>query len=555
MNILLLFVSTLHIPKDKETGINRTSIYSAYKDAGDIRENYPYVSQLEPGSKYFFNKLAAKNQKFGRVIALCTKETLDGVSFSVDGTEISYEDISAYEIYRRRMTAFLKGSDIHENKLFAEAVSKAKPDIAITPTGFCAPEMYNSDELSGLFMPVEISFDGSAFAENISNIVTAITEQTDEHIDLYFNAQGGLRTNVQIINAVLNMLQSRSVTLKEVSAINFSSKNRENPLIDETEHYLINDLAAALDAFLEYGRGDMFVKYYERYKRKRLASVGKGKFKGIPEQKIIDRIRDISDSIMLCNIKAFVKNIDLLRKAIDDYEISTDAKDRFFELIVSDIKESYGELMTEEGAKDLIAQTRWCLDKKLIQQALTLMESYAPRFMMENGFLYYQNNEDSISALSSFKTANEEGKLVTPPEMLDTAHFVVKNFINGKLESDEGLTIKNADKLKEPEELEAMKNGNYRLRLSPPGKKELSDKAINIGSLWLVHNDIKSFTVIMDKYKLLCDRRNDINHAKDNIKNPRDYKKEIDSFIEMLEKIKENVSDFPKYVFEPIEIK
>ena len=258
MNILLLFVSTLHTPGGS------TSVYSGYTGEGDKRENYPYLSQLEPGSKYFFNKLAEKGEKFGRVIALCTDKALEGVSFAVDGTDIAYENISAYELFRRRMTAFLGGNDM-ETDIFAKA-------SGITPTYFDRNISYTDEELNGLFLPVEISFDGAAFAENISSIVNAITEQTDEHIDLYLNAQGGARTSVQIINTVMNMLQSRSVTMKEVSIISFDKSKRENPLADETDNYLINDLAAALNAFLEYGRGDMFVKYYERYKRKRMGN-------------------------------------------------------------------------------------------------------------------------------------------------------------------------------------------------------------------------------------------------------------------------------------------
>ena len=122
MNILLLFVSTLHTPGGS------TSVYSGYTGEGDKRENYPYLSQLEPGSKYFFNKLAAKGEKFGRVIALCTPETLKGVSFTVSGTDVSYENVSSYEFFRRRMTAFL-GNDDAETDIFVE-------EPGIEPTRF-----------------------------------------------------------------------------------------------------------------------------------------------------------------------------------------------------------------------------------------------------------------------------------------------------------------------------------------------------------------------------------------------------------------------------------
>ncbi len=88
----------------------------------------PIFRSLNPGSKYFFNKLAAKGEKFGRVIALCTPETLKGVSFTVSGTDVSYENVSAYELFRRRMTAFL-GNDDAETDIFVE-------ELVIEPTRF-----------------------------------------------------------------------------------------------------------------------------------------------------------------------------------------------------------------------------------------------------------------------------------------------------------------------------------------------------------------------------------------------------------------------------------
>lgn len=39
---------------------------------------YSYFTQLEPGCKHLFCKLAEKDRKFNKVIVLCTPETLKG---------------------------------------------------------------------------------------------------------------------------------------------------------------------------------------------------------------------------------------------------------------------------------------------------------------------------------------------------------------------------------------------------------------------------------------------------------------------------------------------
>lgn len=206
---------------------------------------------------------------------------------------------------------------------------------------FAHPELYLHDNPAQLFVKVGFGEDDREIAEAVEKIITIIDEAADGNeakIDLYLNAHGGSRTNVQTIGTVMNMLQSRRYKLAGVNAIDFNRDMESGAykIIDCTEAYLMTDLAVALNAFLQYGRGDMFYTYYRRYKQLR-------KYEKIPEDKVVKAVNNISNAISLCNADKFLNEIIALKKVIEEYIKNTgkDQKDKYFELIISDIEKSY----------------------------------------------------------------------------------------------------------------------------------------------------------------------------------------------------------------------
>ena len=520
MNILLLAMSTY--PS------NMRHCIASY---GEDREEYSYFSQLEPGCKHFIKKLGASGKNFDKIITLCTEETLTAPkdTFDKDGKpkhqflkcgdeneEIS--ELSPYEFFRKRMLGYIRNDDeafAYEKKLGADVSGY---------NAFSHSELYPQPE--ELFIKVKINrdeIDITSTIKEVINIIDDLPGKKGKPICLYLNAQGGARKNVQIVNTVLNMLQSRKYTLSEVSVIEYNDDRDATRfrMLDATSSYLINDMAAAMNAFLQYGRADMFVEYYKRYKK--IHNIDEA-----PEDIVVEAINKISDAILLSDTEGFLECIGGLKDAIKSYDsISSGDKDPFFELIENDIKASYKELFdSSDIIADLDLLIKWCLDRNLLQQAVTILEAKTPFFVFRYGFIYGNQDEETRQALIELRS---RGRI--PDYKFEHPEYLLVNTFC--MMSTEKTQQKNKpfraalDFAKNREKLQQLAENNYQFDLANfNGSSRNTPVIVNICSDWYFKNeqiypndpegidkatnDMIRFVV---NYRNICEFRNNTNHS------------------------------------------
>jgi len=527
MNILLLAMSTY--PNTVER------LIATY---GRKRNPYSYYSQLEPSCKHFIKKLGAEKKRFDKIITLCTDESIAapvGKKYIKD-TDIDISGMSPYEFFRRRVSGYIK----NDETAFAYEKESGCFDEYCIP--FEHPELYpDADDLfeTAHIDRNEIEITGTI--TKVLEIINGLTENKDEEINVYLNAQGGRRNNIQIVNTVLNMLQSRKYTLAEVSIIEYDNDGSEKKkMLDVTSSYLINDMATAMNAFLQYGRADMFVDYYTRYKeihnRKKTA-----------EDQVVSRINEISNAILLCNTDGFIRGINDLKKAIEKYDSLTPGKkDPFFVLIENDIKKSYKELFdSTDIIADLDVLIKWCLEKNLLQQALTILEAKTPFFVFDYGFLYSKKNDETREALKKLRYPNGR-KTSLDYKFKLPKYFLINAFCRM-------ITEDNRPRLnlsRESTMTRELCNGSYRANLTKHPNN--SDRAVfvRIYSDWFSKNK-QIFREVPDgidkagelmkrficEYQKICGRRNNANHSNSSI-NFDTLKKQLLDFVNLLTEIK-----------------
>lgn len=377
---------------------------------------FSYFSQLEPGCKHLFTELGSQEKRFDKVITLCTPETLmcypNKSIIHNKAEEIDISDISPYDFFKKRMLSYIMNDD------FAFGYEKQLGIDINAFKHFDFSDLYTAELIETLFdEPVlikksELEID-SAIRDVIERINNTVGNKK-EKIRLYINAQGGSRVHIQIINTVMNMLKSRDYQLMEVCAADYNNVNPQIgvKLLNVTRSYLITDLAAAMNAFLQYGRGDMFTDYYKRYKKERCLDEA-------PEDKIIEVINSISEAMLLCDIDGFLESIDDLKAAISEYDmLPAYGKDPFFEVIKNDITKSYKELFdSDDIIGDMDVLVDWCLKRKLLQQAVTILEAKAPLFVFRYGFLYGKKDEATrlgLIALRQMTSPQQDYKFKHP---------------------------------------------------------------------------------------------------------------------------------------------
>lgn len=540
MNIMLLAMSTF--PR------NVVPLQAASQENETV---YSYFTQLEPGCKHLFCKLAEEGKKFDKVIALCTPETLNKyagkyIEFGGEKTKktIDISSLSPYAFFEDRMLSFIRNDSSsfkYEEELGVNIENFAK---------FTFEEFYSEEDLSLLFESVSVENNDLKIADAIKDVIAKINEMTkdvDSSIDLYLNAQGGSRTNIQIINTVLNMLKTRKYKLMEVNVINFNGDKVQDsfPILNVTDSYLMNDLAAAMNAFLQYGRGDMFADYYERYKSER-------GLKTAPEDGVVKSINKISDAILLCNTDDFLKGIEQLKKSVKEYDLlENDIKDPFFELIVNDIKNSYKELFNSSDIiDDLDVLVDWCMERGLIQQILTILEAKTPFFVFKRGFIYGKESEETNQAFNELKKNGNIPKYKFDNRIyLLVNTFCMLNCDNEKNSNGNKVWKAKIDFVKKQEKTESMIASEYKFDMANPGictnkystnlrKKNRGEKNCSITPIfvpiysdWFSNNSeiyrddpsgIENAKCIMRDfvrlYRTICVIRNNANHSNNEIK-------------------------------------
>lgn len=539
---------------------------------------YSYFTQLEPGCKHLFCELAKEGKEFDKVIALCTPETLKTYSdkhIESGGEIIDISNISPYDFFKNRMISFIRNdpsSFKYEEELGLNTESFAK---------FTFEELYSEKDLGELFESVSVENNDLKIADAIKGVIEIINKMAKDvepSINIYLNAQGGSRKNIQIINTVLNMLKTRKYKLVEVNVIDYNGDKIQDsfPILNVTDSYLMNDLAAAMNAFLQYGRGDMFADYYKRYKKER-------RLNAAPEGSVVSSINKISDAILLGNTDDFLKGIERLKESVKEYDLlKSDIKDSFFELIVNDIKNSYKELFdSSDIIDDLDVLTDWCLVRGLIQQILTILEAKTPFFIFKRGFIYGIKSEETARSLRKLKNTSEIPKYkFKEPIYLLVNTFCMRNCCDEERNNNGNLVWKaKIDFAKKPEETKKIINSEYKFDMANPGictelyqqnyrKEQKYHKGylkepilVSIYSDWFSNNHeiygddpngIENAKCIMRDfvrlYRTICDIRNNANHSNNDIK-AETIRKRIGELNAVLKTIKRQTRPGVNYSF------
>ena len=116
---------------------------------------------------------------------------------------------------------------------------------------------------------------------------------TAEKLHVYIDSQGGERTFIHTVNAAIDLLSNRNVTVEEIVATDFSRDKLINKVRFVTKDYAITDLGAGMKAFLRYGKAEELLSYLDK----------KGLGESANEKKLIDIIKGIDESIQVLSMR------------------------------------------------------------------------------------------------------------------------------------------------------------------------------------------------------------------------------------------------------------
>lgn len=370
-NIAINFFSPVRCEKapDAETGL-RISIVREGAFVLEVgSEPFPGFQTNEAPLANVVDLLAQKGERLHRVYCLVTPQCLSaemggedrGLVVEEHGERSKYP--SQFEFWCSRM-------------------KRLRPSLAETD-----------------FIPILLHYHEDTLIEDIESQVASLTERikadaggfaewNDCHI--YADITGGARYVTMMMTSVMQFLQYDGMRVEKMIYADFKTLSLENRIFDVHGTLDVYKLVAGADAFVSYGISRTIEKYFD-YDAESGTS---GKPISDALKGVLRAMHTFSDAIQICQTGNIPPALSALSTAItvflDVPEEDRTVDDRMFMQLIDTITEGYGELLgeAEDEAERYVPIIRWCIDKGLLQQAMTLATEWLPVCFVRQGIVY-----------------------------------------------------------------------------------------------------------------------------------------------------------------------
>ena len=343
-NVLLLAMSTL--PNEEQRQVSKYVVDDSIKELFDQgNAEGPYFYQLEPVPKMLVEELAENNEKLDYIYALNTFASNNFRFCLTDGVDKNtyysdkYKEYTAFEYFQERCSKIIDKKDI-------------------------------------INIPVEKEKDVADVSTALYNFTTGLVQLTKKHkVNLYVDIHGGFRDTATVLNAVLMLINNiNNIELKDVYSVKYSKPKGIIKSVKGTSN--IYDFVGGMQEFLSFGRSNGLIRFNETIQNN-------------ADVMVVDAINNISDSILLNRMNNFSTNLKDLSETLEKNKLQG-----FYGIVKGLVSNNY-KVQIKNRTYDLLgrdsdylpAQLKWCLDKKLLQQALVLIESQTAIALAKNNII------------------------------------------------------------------------------------------------------------------------------------------------------------------------
>lgn len=192
-------------------------------------------------------------------------------------------------------------------------------------------------------------------------------------VNLYTDMTGGPRNANMLMLLIMQLMQYNGIKLKSVTYSEYSGKN-EGKIKNVTAINDLSQLISGAEEFVRYGRCDVLDAY----------------FVGTPKSESLDLLLkamgNFADALSLCKSGTIAECIDDLKKALDNYTPGEALEEKAFGVLLDRIRQDYAPVFANPD--DPLTVIMWCIDKGLLQQAMTLYTERLPEYIVERNIAY-----------------------------------------------------------------------------------------------------------------------------------------------------------------------
>ena len=248
-------------------------------------------------------------------------------------------------------------------------------------------------------IPILLCYREDALIEDIEGQVADLTERIkgdaggasvwrDCHI--YADITGGSRYANMMMTTVLQFLQYDGMQVEKMLYADFHTLSRENRIFDVRAASDAYKLVAGADAFVSLGSSRAIEEYFGYDAETGVA----GKVIGDELRGVLAAMHEFSDAIQICRTANIPRALSALSASLEQFldlpEEERTVEDRMFMQLIDTITEGYGALLgeTDDESERYPAIIRWCMEKGLLQQAMTLATEWLPVCFVKRRIVY-----------------------------------------------------------------------------------------------------------------------------------------------------------------------
>ena len=366
-------------------------------------------SQGESIVRYFLKRMPPEDEV--NIIMLCSRKTLE--QDEKNGIDSNGNIHSAVSYLKERIDESPeKGKHkinyqvikLYKNQLPAEyrlqEADVIDPSVPLIPASKEEECYFPDDELGAIATAAEF--------------IRSQKNQEKRSFRLYIDTHGGLRDVVVALGAVISLLSvGEAIRPKMIMGINMASGRIE----DQSAAFNIFSFFSGINDFLHFGNADVLSEYFDS-KNEFSYLTGADPAVQNTARQITKHMQKISLGAQMSDPKPFLEG---LKELGEEFEagVSEDGnsilKGTSLGIFEQKIKDEYGDLLKDPNILDLII---WCVNRGLIQQALTFIESMLPYYYQDKEILFFDNEElqnfeeDEYSAfnryLNKFRFKNQD---------------------------------------------------------------------------------------------------------------------------------------------------
>lgn len=233
-------------------------------------------------------------------------------------------------------------------------------------------------------VPVDTS--ENELESTINRVVNLFAEDDRVFID----TTGGFRNSSYLLMAVVRLLEYAGIGLTKAVYAKYPD---EKKIIDITDTYHMFDLINAVNTFSTMGNSRELEKYFSDETNTTV-------------KETIAAMNRFSDELTLCRTSRLNSVLEKLNDKLDELSaLDTDSRDIvLLKSLAGMIKKKFRYSGGRIGYPDVV---RWCLDNRMIQQAVTIYVEKMPEYLYKRGYYSVDETKFQIIKEKNASTHNE----------------------------------------------------------------------------------------------------------------------------------------------------